>query len=430
MMLKKNRARRGTALVISMFISVIAALMTITMMGMVNTNTSQITDNKSGIIASYAAEAGVEEVKNYFNRNMSSLGEDLSDLPLPESGSSYVLANDAEYWVDSLSYEDSNTTIVVNIVGQYGNAYRKARVKMKTVLPDVFNDYGLLTEGVIDINGNKTLGMSIHGNGGLDLNGRTNFENNATATQSNDPTADPPDPNSNPIGGYVPEIDVPSVPIDELRIKSQEDGIILDINQADLMDQINNAPPGSKIYISGNLAQNPEQNIFVAFQPRMFLASIFSPMLLAGNGNGNGNSNNNGALNLSGDMQGKLIFIDGDITVNAQGLNNLADVTIVSSGELTVNGSIDIGTAHPGYTDVIFACNDSVTLNGSRRIEATFWTNGSFRQNGSSMAGRVIAQSEIRFNGNFTLEAPNDMYGSDFMDKTVQVVSWQQVSMD
>ena len=36
---KKNRARKGTALVISIFVSIVAALMTITMMGMVDTNT-------------------------------------------------------------------------------------------------------------------------------------------------------------------------------------------------------------------------------------------------------------------------------------------------------------------------------------------------------------------------------------------------------
>ncbi len=56
-------------------------------------------------------------------------------------------------------------------------------------------------------------------------------------------------------------------------------------------------------------------------------------------------------------MQGKFIFIDGDINVYAKGMSNLSNVMVVAAGAMEVNGSdtIDVVTSHSGQIDTVFA---------------------------------------------------------------------------
>ena len=388
-----SKNRNGSALVMSVFVSVLAALMTITMMGMTDTNTAQIADNKNGLIAYYAAEAGLEEIKNYYNRDITRMGETLSATTLPESDSPYVLANNAEYWVESLTYQDSNSALIVDVIGNYGDGFRKIRARLNTEIPSVFDDYGLLTDGTLTINGTKVLNMSVHGNAGLSFSGGDTLNNNAVATQSNDPTADPPHAILNPVGGYVPTVDVPIVPVDELRTQSQSDGLVYDIHDANLTDLVKNAPAGSNIYITADAKIN--KNI----------------------------------LTLDGDMEGKTIFLDGSIEMNLAGVEPLSDVTIVSSGDLRVNGSIDIVSSHTDEIDVVFACGGDVDLNGSREFTSILWANGRFTQNGASLSGRVIASEAIFLNGSFILTNSDNVTDKDVFDKVIGTQSWQLVPM-
>ncbi len=147
---------------------------------------------KTVITAYYAAEAGLEEVRNFFNSDTSTLGETLVNLDLPNQDSASVLANNASYWIDSLDYSNSNRSVLIYIVGKYGDAYRKIRAKLDTSIPNIYNDYGLLTDGVLTIHGTKVLKMNVHANSGLAFTGGTTMENDAVATQSNDSSADPP----------------------------------------------------------------------------------------------------------------------------------------------------------------------------------------------------------------------------------------------
>jgi len=389
-----GKRRKGVALISSIFIAIVGMLVTMSMMAVSSSNTNQITDDKSGTTAYYAAEAGLEEVKNLFNSDTSNLGVSLAELNLPEQDSPSTLSNNASYWIDSISYSNNNKSALIYIIGKDGDAFRKIRAKMDTSIPDIYNDYGLLTDGILTIHGTKVLQMNVHANNGLFFTGGTTMENNAVATQSSDPTAGSPNSENNPVGGYEPKLDVPAVPISEYRIKGKQDNILLNINQCDLMTRINNAPAGSNIYISG--------------------------------------TNNQSVLNLSGDMQGKFLFIDGDIQVNASGLSNLTNVMVVAAGSMEVDGSgsIDVGTAHNGQIDTVFASGGDVTLNGSRSFDSMFWTNQTFRQNGASLAGRVISQEAILFNGSFTLSQSNQLYDNGAFDKTVNVSSWQLVPIN
>ncbi len=392
--MNKFKVRKGSALIISVFISMIAGMMTITMMGMTDTNINQISDNKNGLTAYYAAEAGLEEVKSFFSRDISNMGMPINDLSLPEVQTPYILANNAEYWVDSMTYTDNNSSVIVDVVGKYGDAYRKIRARLNTEIPSVFNDYGLLTDGRLRINGSKILNMSVHANSGLNFNGGNELNNNAVATQSDDPTADPPHAEHNPVGGYVPYVDVPLVPIDELRAQAQEDGIFLDINQKDLYEQINNAPDGSKIYITG------------------------------------GTNIKKSSIDISGNMEGKTIFVDGNVTANIDGSEPLSNVNLIISGDMRVNGSVDVISSNPDEIDVVFACGGDVKLNGSREFTSLFWANGRFTQNGSSLSGRVIANEAIFLNGSFILTNSDNLADKDIFEKVINTYSWQLVTMD
>jgi len=389
-MYKKSK---GSVLLIAVFISLVAILLIVSMSTLSTGNVKQVSNYHMGKLAYYASEAGIAEVTNYFNTSFLNWGKILNETSLPANASAQTLDNGSAYWIDNITYTENNKIAVVDIVGKYKDSYRKVRARIQTSIPKYFDDYGLLTDGVITIKGNKTLYMSIHGNDGIVLKGPTETQNDSVVTQSEDPDALPPDPVTNPIGGYIDPIEVPLVPVDDLRTFAKT-GINLDISQADLAAQIANAPAGSLIYI------------------------------------GDATGSNNNSITISGDMQGKVIFVDKSITVNAQGVQNLSSVMIISSAGLTVNGSVDFVSSHADQLDTVFACNNDITLNGSRKFQSLFWTNGSFRQNGSSMAGRVISQNGITFNGSFTLTASNKLYDFGTFDNVASLSSWQQVSMD
>lgn len=387
--------RKGVALVSAIFIAIVGILTTVAMLSISSANTTQITDNRSGSSAYFAAEAGLEQVRNLFNSDPASMGTVLSSLDLPEQDSAYVLNNNASFWVDSIAYSNNNKTASVDIIGKYNDSFRKIRAVLDTSIPNIYNNYGLLTDGILTIHGTKILRMNVHANNGLSFTGGTTMENNAVATQSLDPTAGTPNFQYNAIGGYVPRLDVPVVPIDEYRTKGQQDGVLLNINQDDLMTQINNAPAGSNIYISG--------------------------------------TNRRSVLSLSGNMQGKFIFVDGDIKIAARGMSNLSNVMVVAAGSMTVGGStdnVDVGTSHTGQIDTIFASADNVTLDGSRSFDSLFWTNQTFTQNGASLAGRVISQEAILFNGAFTLSQSNELYDNGAFDNVINVSTWRVVPLN
>lgn len=386
------KARKGAALLITLFIATVAMLSSIVMMNMSSSNTNQITDSRDGKAAYYAAEAGIQDLINLYNQDDANLGKTIAQLSLPTSDSPQNLPNNASYWIESLTYENSNQDIKIDVVGKYNGAFRKIRTKLRTSIPSVYNDYGLLTDGTLTIHGDKTLKMSVHANNGLDFTGGTLMENAAVATQSIDPSASTPHSDTNAVGGYVPPLDVPPVPISEYRTYSKQDGILVDMQTQDYNTIIKNAPAGSKIYLS-----NPPKKSVVY---------------------------------LEGDMNNKFLFIDGSTELYAKGINDVSNVTVITAGTLTVDGSADVGTSHSNEIDVVFAAGDDITLNGSRSFESLFWSNKIFRQNGSSMAGRVVSQSAILFNGSFVLLNSNKLSEDKNIEKTVNMSSWHLVPMN
>ena len=386
-----RKSRSANALLIATFLSVIGIMLALSVSSLSSNNSRQIINNKESAMAYYAAEAGVADSTDFLNTSFQNWGTVLINTDLPTQSTKTQLSNGAEYWVSNLSYANNNKIAIIDIIGKYKEAYRKLRVRISSSIPKYFDDYGLLTDGTLTINGKKVLDMSVHANDGLVLNGPTTMQDNTIATQSVNQNEDDPDPVTNQIGGYIDPIDVPLVPINELR-ELAKGGTRLDLNDPDLSTKISQTPAGSFIYISNT-------------------------------------TNSNNSLNISGNMQSRIIFIDSNIIVNGQNFN-VSNVMIISAGGLTVNGSVDFVSSHSGMIDTVFACNNAITLNGSRTFKSLFWTNDSFRQNGSSMAGRVIAQNGITFNGNFTLSSSGKLFDFGTFNNIASLSSWQQVSMD
>lgn len=390
-----NRSRNGSALILACFASAVAVLIVIGLMDMASINVNQITDDRVGKTAFYAAEAGLEYVKNEYNQDNSLFGKSLSSTDIPTQGSPYDLTNGSKFWISNIQYDATNTSALVDIVGNSGDSYRKIRSKIVLTIPSVFNDYGLLTDGVLTIHGSKVLKMSVHANNGLSFSGSDTLQNNAVATQSNNPNAGAPNATTNPIGGYIPNVDVPVVPVAEYRTKSQSEGHLFTTSQANLTSLINATPANSNVYIQTSTTKI-SKNI----------------------------------VTLYGNMQNRFIFIDGDATLNIAGSSNLSNVMIASSGKLAVNGSVDIGTSHQDQLDVVFANAGDVTLNGSRSFQSLFWSNGCFTQNGASLSGRVIAQDAIFLNGSFILTNSNKLSDNNAFDRTVSTSTWQLIPMN
>lgn len=389
---KLNKKRNASALMIVSFISMISILLIASMSTITSSNVEQVVYDKDGKTAYYAAESGLAEVSDYLNANFTNWGIELANTDLPTTTSPSINSNSSEYWVDTLTYANDNKIAIVDIIGEYNGAYRKIRARIESTIPKYFDDYGLLTNGILTINGDKTLEMSIHANDGLSLSGPTTTEFDSVATQSTDPNAEEPDPITNPVGGYVDIIEVPKVPIEALRASAQQ-GLVIDAADPDYNQKIMDAPDNTIIYVT-----NP--------------SLVWAP------------------IDIEGDMGSKIIFVDRSIVINAQGLNNLSNVMVISSGNLIVNGSIDFISSHPDQIDVVFASEEDIVLNGSRDFNSLFWTNGRFTQNGSSMAGRVIAQNGISFNGKFTLNASDNLYDYGTFNNVATLSSWQQVAMD
>ncbi|OGI16569.1 MAG: hypothetical protein A2287_04615 [Candidatus Melainabacteria bacterium RIFOXYA12_FULL_32_12] len=428
-----RKASKGASLVITIFIAIVAALITITMLTLSSKNTDQLVNDKEGKKAHYAAMAGLERVISKYNADYNGTWlKSLADLPFPTVSSPENLNNDTSYWVDSVEYVDSGKAVMVKIIGKSKQATRKIRAKLETDIPKAFGNFGLLTDGLLSISGDKYLKMNTHGNKGLTFSGDHYMYNNSTASQSSNKLAGDPDPSSKPVGGYIPPIKVPDIPVDHLR-QYAKTGLILNANDPNLQLKINNSPPDIPIYIQGNvISYLPQNNIILAnnryYHKRAMLIPAYS--FQKANIKYIAKPASSKGITFDGNQQGRFIFIEGDAIFNADGFYNLSNMMLVTTGDLTVNGYVDIDTSHAGEVDVTFASVGQITLNGSRNFAALFWTEDTFRQNGSSIAGKVISRGNLTFNGNFTLEPSGKLHDNGLIEKEVSRSSWQQISMD
>ncbi|EKE03463.1 MAG: hypothetical protein ACD_20C00202G0011 [uncultured bacterium] len=427
-----RKTSKGASLLITIFISLIAILITVTMLSLSSKNTDQLVNNKEGKKAHYAAMAGLERVISKYNGDYNGTWlKPLANLPFPTASSQENLNNGTSYWVESVEYIDSGDAAMIKVVGKSKKASRKIRARLETNIPKVFGNFGLLTDGLLSISGDKSLKMNTHGNRGLMFSGDHYMYNNSTASQSSDKSTGDPDPTTKQVGGYIPPVKVPDIPVEHLR-QYAKTGKILNAIDPNLQLKINLTPPDVPIYIQGNvISYHSQNNVLLANNKYIPKGAMLLPAYgfqkaqiryakvstLKG-------------ITLDGNQQGRFIFVEGDAIFNADGFNNLSNMMLLTTGNLTVNGNVDIDTSHEGEVDVTFASVGGITLNGSRNFAALFWTEDSFRQNGSSIAGKVISKGNLSFNGNFTLEPSGKLHDNGLIEKEVSRSSWQQISID
>jgi hypothetical protein len=100
----------------------------------------------------------------------------------------------------------------------------------------------------------------------------------------------------------------------------------------------------------------------------------------------------NQTLHLSGDQQGRLIFVEGDLKI--EGID-LTGVTLVASGEITFSGNAPLNSRQQIDTALITA--KDLVLKNEGEVCGVFWSGGSLIPAGSAgLQGMVISQGPIR----------------------------------
>ncbi len=102
-------------------------------------------------------------------------------------------------------------------------------------------------------------------------------------------------------------------------------------------------------------------------------------------------------LSLSGDQGGRLIFIDGDVTLQGVDLRGL---TVVATGTIILNGSSSPDQVQ--RVTAAFIAGRDIILNQFQELCGVFWTNGSLIQRGSGQVlGSIVSQGDLSRSGGF-----------------------------
>jgi len=116
----------------------------------------------------------------------------------------------------------------------------------------------------------------------------------------------------------------------------------------------------------------------------------------------------------SGNLGGKIIFVDGDINVSG----NIINGTIVATGNITVTGSSSMDGNSIGTAMI---AGGQIRFNGSSDCYGAFWCNGSYVHNGAGRVhGSIVSGGNITRNGAFNFTY-NDNINNDNLPHTIKV---------
>lgn len=543
------RKNSGSTLLIVLLISMVALAIAISMMQLSTTKTVKAVNNKNSLQAYYAAEAGMNLALEALTSNISEVitsepqeGDDPLYLP---THSNPADINGAVYYVDIEYPNDGTGDIIIKSTGEYKTARKNIKTRIYSDIDSAFK-FGLLSKNQIDLGGNITFGLDIHGNGldengdpirggGLNFAGNSgNYDNlnGSIATQSNNSNPDPEDCKNIVEGSskecyniYREEQEVPNVDFD--YFESQLFDAATPVSGQDLKDVTGIMDTTKNVYITSDyLAYNnnldfcgpgliqysahlPNKtiNTHIALNMPDFIASnsialisnsqfikplnskemkfkpfvniintainninlLTSPytfnlsyinsnvakhIIAGGKGNtdptatpvpdeepsetlncpdhGNSQAGGSGSIRMylpGGDHGGRIYYIDnGSETLNISMGNIVSNAIIVATGPITFNGSDRNDNGNPsGFLDTIIAAGGDILHNGSMDTSVFYWTDGGFRQNGSSdfVNARVMAQDEILINGAFSLTSTEDWADFEWLPRTFVVKFWE-----
>jgi hypothetical protein len=132
-------------------------------------------------------------------------------------------------------------------------------------------------------------------------------------------------------------------------------------------------------------------------------------------------------LSLSGDQGGRLIFVDGDVTLQGVDLRGL---TVVATGTIFLNGSSAPDQAQG--VNAAFMAGRDIILDHFQELCGVFWTNGSFIQRGSgNVTGSIICQGDLTRGSGFQFssraEILNPYVPQNLSQFEVKVGGWIQM---
>ncbi|MFG6178642.1 PilX N-terminal domain-containing pilus assembly protein [Halomonas sp. THAF12] len=109
---------------------------------------------------------------------------------------------------------------------------------------------------------------------------------------------------------------------------------------------------------------------------------------------GRGGKANSCNFDYAGDLEGKVFYCDGDMTMSSSGFHN---AILLAEGEVSQNGAVSTGES--GVSTAVLAKGD-IVFNGASVVYGWFLSGGDVRQNGSSVLnGSIVAHGTIRRNG-------------------------------
>ncbi len=100
-------------------------------------------------------------------------------------------------------------------------------------------------------------------------------------------------------------------------------------------------------------------------------------------------------LRLSGDQQGNLIFVDGEVTLEGE---ELSGITLVSTGKITFKGTARLNGAQK--LNVAFLAGGDILVEAATEAAAVFWSGGAFIPpvNGR-LEGLIVSRGSIHSSG-------------------------------
>ena len=118
---------------------------------------------------------------------------------------------------------------------------------------------------------------------------------------------------------------------------------------------------------------------------------------LRGQAQGKGNQYFAGpqTLKLTGDQQGTLLFVEGEVTLQGE---ELSGITLVSTGEITFKGTARLNGDQK--LNVAFLAGGDILLEAATEAAGVFWSGGAFVPPvGGSLEGLIVSRGSIHSSG-------------------------------
>jgi len=145
-------------------------------------------------------------------------------------------------------------------------------------------------------------------------------------------------------------------------------------------------------------------------------------------------SNGNYTVPDTGNLNGKIIFVDGNVTIpkstdpNAD--NSLINATIIATGDVTFGGQSTLESTG-GPVGVVVIAGGNIFFNGSGDSYGVFWCNGTFTRSGSNkvngtiVAGNAVENLDITPDSGFKFTYVDNINSTILPKKiSVKLVSW------